>query len=304
MNLPTPLEPAPETLLPGRAVYLKREDGHETGVFKWRATLAVLEAYRSRDVGVVVTASTGNHGSATAWAASALGMRAVVYVPVGASARKLELLARFGAEVRQVGADLDEAKDQAVRFAGEEGAPFFEDGGEPIQYDSYEAIGSEIVGQLGETPPGTVVVPVGNGALLIGVARAVRRMAPGARVIGAVAAGAPVMAQSWAAGRPVECASSDTFADGLAVRVAIPRAVEEIDRLGVEMVTVTDAEIARAVGAYAAAGVQAEGAAAAALAAAVTVGGGAADPVVLVVTGRNIDPELHRRAVERPESFA
>ncbi len=301
MNAPTPLEPAPDSLLPGQSVYLKREDQHQTGVFKWRATLAVLEAYRERGHSSVVTASTGNHGAATAWAARELGLSAIVYLPLGASRRKRELLASFGAQLREVGADLDEAKDEAVRFAVTDGLPFFEDGGEPIQYDAYEAIGAEAVEQLG-APPGTVVVPVGNGALLIGVGRVVRRLAPEARVIGAVAARAPVMALSWKARRPVVCHASDTFADGLAVRVAIPRAVEEIDGLGVELATVSEEEIARAVGTYAEAGVHAEGAAAAALAAA-REAGPLDDPVVLVVTGRNIDPELHARAVEQPGSF-
>jgi threonine dehydratase len=302
VSAPTPLERTAAGLVPGRAVWLKREDLHETGVFKWRATLAVLDAYRARGDSAVVTASTGNHGSATAWAARELGMRAVVFVPVGASARKLELLASFGADVRAVGDDLDEAKEAGAAFAAREGLPFFEDGGEPLQYDAYEAIGAEIVGQL-TGPPGAVVVPVGNGALLIGVARALRRLSPSVHVVGAVAAGAPVMALSWDAGRPVECSSCDTFADGLAVRVAIPRAVEEIDALGVEMVTVTEPEIARAVGSYATAGVHAEGAAGAALAAAVRLSDSLADPLVLVVTGRNIDPALHALAVADPDSF-
>jgi threonine dehydratase len=301
MNASSALERAPDSLLAGHVAYLKREDRHQTGVFKWRATLVVLAAYRDRGHTTVVTASTGNHGAATAWAAQEAGLRAVVFVPRGASHRKLELLGGFGAELRQVGADLDEAKDEAVRFAGAEGLPFFEDGGDPIQYDAYEAIGVEIVEQLGSAP-GSVVVPVGNGALLIGVGRAIRRLAPEARLVGAVAAGAPVMALSWEAGRPVDCDSSDTFADGLAVRVAIPRAVEEIGRIGVEMITVTEEEIARAVGAYAEAGVHAEGAAGAALAAAQRIDA-LTDPVVLVVTGRNIDAELHARAVEQPESF-
>jgi threonine dehydratase len=292
----TPLEPT-DGLLPGRRAWLKREDVHETGVFKWRATMAVLRAWQERGDASLVTASTGNHGTATAWAAQSLGMRAVVFVPAGASLTKRALLERYGATVHAVGADLDEAKDRGVEFAREHGLPFFEDGAEPLQYDAYEAIGAEIVSQLG-TRPGTVVVPVGNGALLIGVARA---MPAGVRVVGAVAAAAPVMALSWEARRPVECSQCDTFADGLAVRVAIPQAVEEIDRLGVEMVTVSEREIAAAVSAYAAAGIRAEGAAGAALAAARKVE--LRDPAVLVVTGRNIDDALHARAVNRPESF-
>jgi threonine dehydratase len=142
-----------------------------------------------------------------------------------------------------------------------------------------------------------VIVPVGNGALIIGVARAVED------VVGVVAKEAPVMALSVEAGRPVDCDRSATFADGMAVRVAIPLAVEEICRLGpVPMAMVSERAIARAVGDFAAAGIRVEGSAAAALAAFRELGpdDGA---TVLVVTGRNIDDELHRRAVEDPDSF-
>jgi threonine dehydratase len=93
-----------------------------------------------------------------------------------------------------------------------------------------------------------------------------------------------------------------TFADGLAVRVAVPLAVEELVRLGTPFVEVSERAIARAVGAFAAAGLRVEGSAAAALAA-LDVVGPPDGPIVLVVTGRNIDDDLHRRAVEQPESF-
>jgi threonine dehydratase len=120
--------------------------------------------------------------------------------------------------------------------------------------------------------------------------------------LGVVAKEAPVMALSVEAGRPVECDRMATFADGMAVRVAVPLAVEELVRLGTPFVQVSERAIARAVGAFAGAGLRVEGSAAAALAALdeVEVPDG---PVVLVVTGRNIDDELHRRAVERPDSF-
>ena len=82
---PTPLEPAPESLAGGRRVFLKREDAHELGAFKWRGALPALERYRALASETVVTASTGNHGAAAAWAARRLGMHAIVYVPLGAS---------------------------------------------------------------------------------------------------------------------------------------------------------------------------------------------------------------------------
>jgi threonine dehydratase len=111
-----------------------------------------------------------------------------------------------------------------------------------------------------------------------------------------------VMALSVEAGEPVECGPPATFADGLAVRVAVPLAVDELVKLRTPFVQVSEEAIARAVGAYAAAGVRVEGSAGAALAAldAIEPPDG---PIVLIVTGRNIDDELHRRAVEQPASF-
>jgi len=281
----TPLE----ELRPG--VWLKREDTHELGAFKWRGALPALRAYG--DVGTVVTASTGNHGAATAWAAAQLGLRAVVYVPELASATKLDHMERLGADVRREGADMDEAKEYGRAEAAGLGVPFFEDGAEPAQYDGYAAIGDEILDQLDE-PPAAVVVPVGNGALLGGIGRAVLARAPATLRIGVVAAAAPVMADSWDARRPVESSESGTFADGLAVRVAIPYAVEVLNEVATHMLRVTEAEIAEGVLAYQDAGIRAEGAAGAGLSALPKLPhlDGA---VVLVVTGRNIDDDLLAR---------
>lgn len=296
MPSPTPLEEAPAALAGGRRLLLKREDLHELGAFKWRGALPALESFRARGADEVVTASTGNHGAATAWAAARTGVRAVVFLPLEASATKLALLDHLGAEVRQAGADVDEAKDHARAYAAGRRVPFFEDGAEPAQFDGYMAIGREIVEQLGERPACTPV-PVGNGALLIGVARGL-----GGGAVGVVSKEAPVMAWSVAAGEPVECDRCATFADGLAVRVAVPLAIEELVRLGTPFVEVPERAIARAVGAFARAGIRVEGSAGASLAAldALEPVDG---PMVVIVCGRNIDDTLYRRALEEPGSF-
>lgn len=293
----TPLQPAPAALGVGDSVWLKREDQHELGAFKWRGALPALERFKADGSDAVVTASTGNHGAATAWAAQRMGQRAIVFVPEGASRAKVDRLAALGAELHEVGPDLDASKELAREFAAEHGLPFFEDGAEPAQFDGYEAIGREIVEQLGERPA-RVVVPVGNGALLIGVARGLE----GDAAVAVVAKEAPVMALSVEAGHPVESERAATFADGMAVRVAVPLAVEEIVRLRVPFVQVSERALARAIGSFAAAGVRVEGSAAAALAALDQLGP-VDGPTVLVITGSNIDDELYRRAVEQPESF-
>jgi len=297
----TALEPALPGLAAGRRLYLKREDTHELGAFKWRGALPVVDEYRASGATEVVTASTGNHGAATAWAAKQLGLTALVFVPAEASATKLARIEALGAELRREGIDMDEAKELARAEAERRGAPFFEDGAEPAQLDGYAAIGDELLDQLAE-PPAAVVVPTGNGALLGGIGRALLARSPETLRVGVVATEAPVMADSFDAGRPVESDRSGTFADGLAVRVAIPYAVEILDEVATHMLRVTEREIAGGVAAYAAAGIRAEGAAGAGLAALPQLPDldGA---VVTIVTGRNIDDELWNRTRTSLESF-
>jgi threonine dehydratase len=296
---PTPLESAPDGLAAGRQLYLKREDVHELGAFKWRGALPVVRRHAAAGVPAVVTASTGNHGAATAWAAAHAGLRAIVFVPEGASESKTARIASLGADLRVGGADFDEAKDRAAAFAAGEGLPLFADGAEPAQYDGYRAIGREIAEQLGRAP-GTVIVPLGNGALIGGVAEGLPR--PPTRVVGVVARAAPVMADSIEAGRVVVSHASATIADGLAVRVAIPYAVERVRPLLEAVVRVSERELAHAVGRLAETGIRVEASAAASLAGLDHLGG-TPEPIVLVLTGRNVDDELFERACREPDSF-
>jgi len=273
-------------------IWLKREDEHELGAFKWRGAQAVLEQLRPP---VVVTASTGNHGAATAWAAKRAGVRAIVFVPQQASAAKVALIQAQGAELYRTGADVDEAKAAARAYAAERDAFFFEDGAEPAQFDGYEAIGEELLDELPDAA--AVVVPVGNGALAIGVFRALARRAPGVLRVAVAAEEAPAMWESWRAGGPVDSDRCSTFADGLAVRVAIPEAVKELNALVQQFELVSEAELERGVRAYAEAGIRAEGAAAAPLALALRES--LPRPLVLIVTGGNIDDALFNRILTR-----
>jgi len=273
-------------------IWLKREDEHELGAFKWRGAQAVLAERRPS---VVVTASTGNHGAATAWAAKRAGVRAIVFVPEEASAAKLALIEAQGAELHRTGADVDEAKVAARAYAVENDAFFFEDGAERAQFDGYEAIGEELLDELPDAA--AVVVPVGNGALAIGVFRALARRAPGVLRVAVAAEEAPAMWESWRAGGPVDSDRCATFADGLAVRVSIPEAVAELNALVQRFELVSEAELEQAVRAYAEAGIRAEGAAAAPLALALRES--LPRPLVLIVTGRNIDDALFNRILTR-----
>jgi threonine dehydratase len=298
----TPLEPAPAGLAPGRTLFLKREDTHELGAFKWRGALPTLEAYRARGAHTVVTASTGNHGAATAWSARRLGMKAVVFAPVGASRAKLALIAGQGAEIREEGKDFDDAKALARAYATRASLPIFEDGAEPAQFTGYRAIAEEILEQMPGEAPGTVIVPLGNGALVGGIGMALRDGSPSTRVVAVAAKEAPVMVASHRARRVVSSTRMATFADGLAVRVAIPYAVDILQRVVDDMVLVSERQLAQAVGRYARVGIRVEGAAAAALAG-LDAAPDDGRPTVLIVTGRNIDDALYQRAVSSPGSF-
>jgi threonine dehydratase len=296
----TPLERAADSLAAFAGhdeLWLKREDIHELGMFKWRAALPVVRDLAAEGHGTVVTSSTGNHGAAVAWACRETRSRAVVFVPPAANERKLALLAKLGADVRIAGEDLDGAKHDAKVWARSEGLPFFEDGAEPLQYEAYRAIGDEILAQLHEAPA-TVVTPIGNGALAGGVGAAI---GTGALRVGVVAKDMPVMADSVEAGRPIEAGPGATIADGMAVRVAIPLAVERLRETVDRFVRVSEREIASALVACHDAGVEVEPSAAAAVAAARTLE--VVDPVVLVMTGRNLDPAVLERARSDLASF-
>src|SRR5262249_14885317 len=142
----------------------------------------------------------------------------------------------------------------------------FEDGAEPAQYEGYGAISEELLEQLSE-PPAAVVTPVGNGALAVGIGRVLGTRSRQTLRVGVVPSDAPVMKLSWEAGRVVETDRCATFADGLGVRVAIPKAVAALGETVDRMLEVSERQLADAVAAFADAGVRAEGAAAAALAA-------------------------------------
>lgn len=109
------------------------------------ASSAALAEYRANGHVTVVTASTGNHGAATARAAARLGLRAIVYAPAGASRAKVRLIESLGAELRPAGETFDAAKDEAAAFAEAEGLPLFVDGAEPAQYEGYRAIARELL---------------------------------------------------------------------------------------------------------------------------------------------------------------
>jgi threonine dehydratase len=152
---------------------------------------------------------------------------------------KVARMRAFGATVRQVGRDFDAAKAAAKEWAAAQGAFFVEDGREVAISEGAGSIAVELAAW--PDPFDAVVVPLGNGALLCGVATWLKAHAPATRIIGVCAEAAPSMERSWRARQPLETARADTIADGIAVRVPIPEAVGDLQEIVDDMVLVPDA---------------------------------------------------------------
>ena len=193
-----------------------------------------------------VTGSAGNFGQGLAWAARRAGIPLTVFSATTANPNKVAAMRALGAEVRLTGTDFDAAKEAARTFAEAAGAFFVEDGRES---EITEGAGTIALECLEHPDPGeTAVVPVGNGALIGGMGLWFRHARPEMRVVGAVAAGAPVMHRAWSTGDPGPAAEPPrTCADGIAVRVPVAVAVDQIREVVDEVVIVEEAAFREAV---------------------------------------------------------
>jgi threonine dehydratase len=186
----------------------------------------------------VVTASSGNLGQALAYACRRRNARLTVFAATQANPLKLDRMRALGADVRLAGADFDAAKAEARRFATGMGLPFVEDGVDPRLSEGAGSIAVELL--AGPERLDTVLVSLGNGAILGGMARWISAQAPGVEVIGVSPAGAPCMAESFRLGRPVETESINTIADGMATRVPVPQALADLRGTVSDVVLVED----------------------------------------------------------------
>jgi threonine dehydratase len=292
---PTPLTRAPSLCANGREVYLKIESGLPTGSFKVRAAIYVLSAnIARRSIGEVVAASTGNHGAAVAYAGRLLNVKTTIFLPANPNRVKAARIRELGATLVETGVDLSAAIDAAYEYTDRTRAFFLHDATDGEVPVGPATIGLEIVAQLPAVD--RVYVPMGDTALIRGVASAVKQLKPSASVIGVVAANAPAYFLSWQQRRAVETETADTIADGLAVRRALAPNVEAILGLLDDVRTVSEEELLAAIRHLRATeGVTAEPAAAAATAAFLKDAHPPATSVLLV-TGGNISPEVLRLA--------
>lgn len=243
----TPLFSA--TLLGRRAgvrLWLKAENLQKTGSFKPRGVLnKLLQLTEEEKARGVVTVSAGNHAQALAWGASAAGIDATVVMPEDAPRTKVDASRSYGASVVLEGSVFD-AFDEAERLSEEEGRVFVHPFDDPEIVAGQGTVGLEIVEDAG--PLDAVVVPVGGGGLISGVAAAVRLSRPDVRVFGVEPEGAAAMRASLDADEPVRLDRVETLADGLASPMAGELTFRMVQRYVEDVVTIPDAEIAGAVG--------------------------------------------------------
>ena len=230
----------------GADVHLKQEVFQRTGAFKIRgATNRIATLPEAKREAGVITASAGNHAQGVALAATRMGVDSKVVMPRDAPNAKVTATRNYGAEVVLHGVDYNEAADYAHQLETEEDRYYLP------AFDDWEVmagqgtIGLEILEDLPGTD--TVVVPIGGGGLISGIATAVKGKQPETRVIGVQAEGASSVAESLEKGERVVRESVDTIADGIATRTVGEKTFEVIQKRVDEVVTVSDAEIAVAV---------------------------------------------------------
>jgi threonine dehydratase len=228
----------------GRRVIVKVETANPVRSFKGRGTDFLLTTIE-KHVKHVVCASAGNFGQGIAYGARARGMKADVFAPAGISPSKLDRIRAFGATVHEAGTTGDEAKAAAAEFAAAAAERvLIEDGREP---EIAEGAGTIAVELLHGERPDTIVVPLGDGALITGIARWTKEFDPEIDIVGVVAAGAPAMLHSYRSGRPVPFTGPGTIAEGIDVTTPVPASVTRLLHLVDDIVAVPDDALLNAI---------------------------------------------------------
>lgn len=290
----------------GVPVWLKHEHRQITGAFKLRgATNAVLQL--PDGVAGVTTASTGNHGRALAHAARARGLRAVICMSRLVPENKRAAVAALGAEARIIGASQDEALFEAERLVTQEGFALIPPFDHPHVIAGQATLGLEMADAVPDAA--SVLVPLSGGGLLAGVAAAMKGVNPAIRVIGVSMARGAAMAESLAVGHPVDTLERATLADSLGGGIGLQNRLTfaMVHDLMDDVILLSEDEIAEGIRhLHAAEGQVVEGAGAVGVAALLARKHTPEGPVILPLTGANIDPALHARIIagETPDMEA
>lgn len=220
----------------GCRLTLKVETANPVRSFKGRGACHTLSRFAEGTK--LICASAGNFGQALAYVCADRQIDLVVYACTTANPFKIDLMRRFGAEVRLFGDDFDTAKQEAKRVATTEDRVLLEDSFDVATCEGAGTIGPELLRSGAGFD--AVLIALGNGALLTGIGTWLKSRSPGTEVIGVVADGAPAMEQSWRSGRIVEHPTIDTIADGIGVRLPIAEVLGDMNESVDDVVRVTD----------------------------------------------------------------
>ena len=293
----TPLENANRL---GENIYIKSENLQLTGAFKIRGAYNKIRSLTPEEASHgVIACSAGNHAQGIALSATKLGIKSVICMPEGAPISKVEATRNYGAEVVLVPGVYDDAAREAERLSKEHGYTFAHPFNDPYVMAGQGTIGLEILDELEN--PDAVVVPIGGGGLISGVAYAIKHLNPNVKIYGVQAAGAASMVKSQQEGTPITLDQAETFADGIAVKHPGDITYQLVEQYVDEIVTVSEDEIAAAILALIEKQkVIAEGAGAVSVAAVLfhklPVEG---KKVVCIVSGGNIDVNILSRVITR-----
>jgi len=282
----------------GVPVHAKLENLQRTGSFKMRgATNALLHLEAVTRTQGIVTASAGNHGLGVAQAAKLIGGAATVFVSHAASPLKMSKLRQLGASLIQQGADYDEADAMGKAYAQEKNLPFVHAYEQDEVIAGQGTIGLELLEEIPQ--PMCVVVPVGGGGLIAGIALAIKTRSPQSKIIGVQSEASPATVRALEFGKVIDTPIADSVADGLAGRFASEKLLPVIQQYCADVILVKESSIRFAMREfYFQQGWRVEGAAAAAAAAIIENKiQSAGMPIVLIITGGNIADELFSRII-------
>ena len=241
----TPMIPA-KGFVPDCRFYLKADCLQKTGAFKLRGAYYKLSTLTDEEKARgVIACSAGNHAQGVAFAARDMGIPATICIPAGAPLSKIEATRSYGANVVLVPGVYDDAHAEAVRLRDEQGLTFIHPFDDERVMAGQGTIGLEIAEQLPDVD--VVLVPIGGGGLIAGVASALRQLKPACRIIGVQAAGAASMADSLRAGHILTLPEVHTVADGIQVKTPGEKTFAICREAVDEVVTVGEAEITSAI---------------------------------------------------------
>ena len=227
-------------------VFLKMEHWQKTGSFKIRGALNRLLTLPVKDKSRgVITASAGNHGLGVAYASDLLGIKARIVVPIYAAATKVHMLNQYNVEIIQAGRDYDEAEDAAHQIEKDCQLTFVSGFDDADVISGQGTIALEILSDLLDSD--IILVPVGGGGLISGIAITIKERNPGIQVIGVQSEASPALYRAWQLDMVVETAIEETIADGLAGRLVSPLILKTVKKYVDDLIIVKEEDIVKAI---------------------------------------------------------